>query len=63
VIKTTVIALLLLSINSSIEASSLDEQFSAKAALEVAEEELQSLCASHAETFISVEQRGPALSF
>ena len=39
----------------------VDERVAAKAALEAAEEELQSLCASHAGTFVSVERRGRAL--
>ncbi len=39
----------------------VDERLAAKASLEAAEEELQSLCASHAATFVSVERRGRAL--
>jgi len=39
----------------------VDERLAAKAGLEAAEEELQSLCASHAGTFVSVERRGRAL--
>eukprot|EP00536_Pseudo-nitzschia_multiseries_P002228 jgi/Psemu1/317843/estExt_fgenesh1_pm.C_290026 len=39
----------------------VDERIAAKAGLEAAEEELQSLCASHAGTFVSVERRGRAL--
>mmetsp|Transcript_9033 Transcript_9033/g.21982 ORF Transcript_9033/g.21982 Transcript_9033/m.21982 type:complete len:605 (+) Transcript_9033:150-1964(+) len=39
----------------------VDERVAAKAGLEAAEEELQSLCASHAGTFVSVERRGRAL--
>ena len=38
--------------------SELDEREVAKASLEAAEEQLQSLCASHAGTFVSVERRG-----
>jgi len=36
----------------------LDERVAAQAALDAAEEQLQSLCASHAGTFVSVERRG-----
>lgn len=39
----------------------VDERIVAKAALEASEEQLQSLCASHAGTFVSVERRGQAL--
>ena len=39
----------------------VDERVIAKAALEAAEEQLRSLCASHAGTFVSVERRGQAL--
>jgi hypothetical protein len=39
----------------------VDERTAAKAGLEAAEEELQSLCASHAGTFVEVERRGRAL--
>mmetsp|Transcript_22334 Transcript_22334/g.53129 ORF Transcript_22334/g.53129 Transcript_22334/m.53129 type:complete len:612 (+) Transcript_22334:102-1937(+) len=39
----------------------IDERNAAKAGLDLAEEELQSLCASHAGTFVSVERRGRAL--
>jgi hypothetical protein len=39
----------------------LDERAVAKAALDAAEEQLQSLCASHAGTFVSVERRGRAM--
>jgi hypothetical protein len=39
----------------------VDERVAAKAALEAAEEQLRSLCASHAGTFVSVERRGHAL--
>lgn len=42
-------------------ASELDEREVTLAALEAAEEQLQSLCASHAGTFVSVERRGRAL--
>jgi conserved oligomeric Golgi complex subunit 8 len=38
-----------------------DERVAAKAGLEAAEEQLQSLCASHAGTFVAVERRGRAL--
>lgn len=41
--------------------SELDEREVAAAALDAAEEQLQSLCASHAGTFVSVERRGRAL--
>jgi hypothetical protein len=41
--------------------SDVDERVAAKAALEVAEEQLRSLCASHAGTFVAVERRGRAL--
>eukprot|EP00547_Thalassionema_nitzschioides_P004866 CAMPEP_0194199522 /NCGR_PEP_ID=MMETSP0156-20130528/512_1 /TAXON_ID=33649 /ORGANISM="Thalassionema nitzschioides, Strain L26-B" /LENGTH=547 /DNA_ID=CAMNT_0038924431 /DNA_START=23 /DNA_END=1669 /DNA_ORIENTATION=+ len=40
----------------------LDERQVAKAALEAAEEQLRSLCATHAGTFVAVERRGVALS-
>jgi conserved oligomeric Golgi complex subunit 8 len=36
----------------------LDERVVARGALDAAEEQLQSLCASHAGTFVSVERRG-----
>jgi len=39
----------------------LDERVVAQAALDTAEEQLQSLCASHAGTFVSVERRGRAM--
>jgi hypothetical protein len=39
----------------------VDERIVAKAALEAAEEQLRSLCASNAGTFVSVERRGAAL--
>lgn len=39
----------------------LDERVLAKAGLDAAEEQLQSLCASHAGTFVSVQRRGQAL--
>lgn len=39
----------------------LDERVVAKAALDAAEEQLQSLCASHAGTFVSVERRARAV--
>lgn len=42
-------------------ASEVDERIVAKAALEAAEEQLRSLCASRAGTFVSVERRGHAL--
>lgn len=38
--------------------ASFDERQIAKAALDAAEEQLQSLCASHSGTFVSVERRG-----
>ena len=38
-----------------------DERIVARAGLEAAEEQLKSLCASHAATFVSVERRGQAL--
>ncbi|KAG7342282.1 Dor1-like family protein [Nitzschia inconspicua] len=41
--------------------SDINERAAAKAALEAAEEQLQSLCASHAGTFVAVERRGRAL--
>lgn len=41
--------------------SEFDEREAAKAALEASEEQLQSLCASHAATFVAVERRGRAL--
>eukprot|EP00980_Cylindrotheca_fusiformis_P001537 scaffold350_cov133-Cylindrotheca_fusiformis.AAC.8 len=39
----------------------VDERIASKSALEAAEEQLRSLCASHAGTFVSVERRGYAL--
>ena len=39
----------------------VDERVVAKASLEAAEEQLRSLCATHAGTFVSVERRGHAL--
>ena len=39
----------------------VDERLVAKGALEAAQEQLQSLCASHAGTFVAVERRGQAL--
>lgn len=47
---------------SSPAPSELDERQVAKAALEAAEEQLRSLCATHAGTFVAVERRGVALS-
>jgi hypothetical protein len=41
--------------------SQLDERIITKAALDAAEEQLQSLCASHAGTFVSVERRARAM--
>ncbi|GKY99954.1 hypothetical protein MPSEU_000949000 [Mayamaea pseudoterrestris] len=41
--------------------SQLDERLIAKAALDAAEEQLQTLCASHAGTFVSVERRARAM--
>ena len=40
----------------------MDERRVAKAALEAAEEQLRSLCATHAGTFVAVERRGNNLS-
>ena len=40
----------------------LDERLVAKAALEAAEEQLRSLCATHAATFVAVERRGASLA-
>ena len=39
----------------------VDERLVAKGALEAAQEQLQSLCASHAGTFVAVERRGKEL--
>ena len=39
----------------------LDERILAQSALDAAEDNLQSLCASHAGTFVQVERRGKAL--
>ena len=39
----------------------LDERILAQSALDAAEDQLQSLCASHAGTFVQVERRGKAL--
>lgn len=41
--------------------SQLDERVVARAALDATEEQLQSLCASHAGTFVSVERRARAM--
>jgi conserved oligomeric Golgi complex subunit 8 len=41
--------------------SDADERLAAKAALEAAEEQLRSLCASHAGAFVAVERRGRSL--
>eukprot|EP00529_Nitzschia_sp_RCC80_P010897 CAMPEP_0113455352 /NCGR_PEP_ID=MMETSP0014_2-20120614/8332_1 /TAXON_ID=2857 /ORGANISM="Nitzschia sp." /LENGTH=625 /DNA_ID=CAMNT_0000346781 /DNA_START=56 /DNA_END=1933 /DNA_ORIENTATION=+ /assembly_acc=CAM_ASM_000159 len=41
--------------------SDVDERIASKAALEAAEEQLQTLCASHAGTFVEVERRGRSL--
>jgi hypothetical protein len=41
--------------------SEVDERVLARASLEASEEQLRSLCASHAGTFVSVERRGQAL--
>jgi hypothetical protein len=46
---------------SSAPTGDIDEREVAKASLEAAEEQLQSLCASHAGTFVSVERRGRAM--
>jgi hypothetical protein len=52
----------LLSVSSGVGiVSDIDERAVAKAALDAAEEQLRSLCASHAGTFVSVERRGQAL--
>jgi len=40
----------------------MDERQVAKAALDAAEEQLRSLCASHAGTFVAVERRGASLA-
>jgi hypothetical protein len=48
-------------LSSSTPSSDLDEREVARAALEAAEEQLQSLCASHAGTFVTVERRGRAM--
>lgn len=48
-------------LNSSFAGAEADERSAAKAALDAAEEQLRSLCASHAGTFVSVERRGAAL--
>lgn len=50
--------LLITSTSSSVD---MDERIAAKAGLEAAEEQLRSLCASHAGTFVAVERRGRAL--
>lgn len=47
---------------SSPSPSEMDERQVAKAALEAAEEQLRSLCATHAGTFVAVERRGVSLS-
>ena len=39
----------------------VDKRLATKAGLETAEEELQTLCASHAGTFVRVERRGRAI--
>jgi conserved oligomeric Golgi complex subunit 8 len=44
-----------------VSGSDADERLAAKAALEAAEEQLRSLCASNAGTFVAVERRGRAL--
>ena len=46
---------------TAIPSSDLDERVLAFQALEAAEDNLQSLCASHAGTFVQVERRGKAL--
>ncbi len=53
--------MLLLSSSGLGGGSDVDERVAAKAALEAAEEQLRSLCASHAGTFVAVERRGRAL--
>ena len=47
--------------SSSFGGAEADERIVAKAALDAAEEQLRSLCASHAGTFVAVERRGAAL--
>lgn len=44
--------------SSAMSSSELDERVVAKAALEAAEDALESLCAVHAGTFVAVEKRG-----
>lgn len=46
----------------SLKSSEMDERLIAKAALDAAEEQLKSLCATHAGTFVAVERRGVALA-
>lgn len=46
---------------NAVPTGDLDEREVARASLEAAEEQLQSLCASHAGTFVSVERRGRAM--
>lgn len=48
----------LLSSSPNKSGNTFDERQIAKAALDAAEEQLQSLCASHSGTFVSVERRG-----
>jgi conserved oligomeric Golgi complex subunit 8 len=48
-------------LGSSPSGGDLDEREVSRAALEAAEEQLQSLCASHAGTFVSVERRGKSI--
>jgi hypothetical protein len=47
--------------SDSLGSRDLDERVVAKAALDAAEEQLQSLCASHAGTFVSVERRARSM--
>lgn len=47
--------------STSFAVAEADERVVAKAALDAAEEQLRSLCASHAGTFVSVERRGAAV--
>lgn len=46
---------------SAVSAADLDERILAQGALDAAEDNLQSLCAAQAATFVQVERRGKAL--
>lgn len=46
----------------SLKSSDMDDREVAKATLDAAEEQLKSLCATHAGTFVAVERRGAALA-